>query len=72
MVSVSEYCNSFKGSGNKWSKRKIPDLDSNRYRIEDDCLCCCYRLIDVEEFYYDDDICEYIMKLTEGYEYEGK
>lgn len=72
MVSVSEYCNSFRGSGDKWSKKKIPDLDSNRYRIEDDGHCCCYRLVDVKndifyrlcfkenkkesDFYYADEI----------------
>ena len=30
------------------------------------------KLHDVKEFYYDDDIAEYIMVLTEGYEYEKR
>ena len=30
------------------------------------------KLYDVEEFYYDDEICEYVMKLTGGYEYESE
>ena len=30
------------------------------------------QLYDVEEFYYDDGICEYVMKLTGGYEYESE
>lgn len=29
------------------------------------------KLHDVIDFYYDDKICEYVMELTEGYEYGG-
>lgn len=30
------------------------------------------KLHDVKEFYYDKNICEYVMVLTEGYEYESE
>lgn len=30
------------------------------------------KLHDVKEFYYDNNICEYVMVLTEGYEYESE
>ena len=30
------------------------------------------KLHDVKEFYYDDDIAEYVMVLTEGYKYEKR
>ena len=30
------------------------------------------KLYDVQEFYYDDDIAEYVMVLTGGYEYDRK
>lgn len=29
------------------------------------------RLHDIKDFYYDSDISEYVMELTEGYEYDG-
>ena len=30
------------------------------------------KLSDIKDFYYDPNICEYVMELTEGYEYDKK
>ena len=44
MVSVSEYCNSFRGN----KKRRMPKLNNIQYCIRDDSHPCCYNLVDIK------------------------
>ena len=43
MVKVSEYLGSFKKTN-----KKLPVLDSERYRIDDNSHPACYNLVDIE------------------------
>ena len=47
-----------------WSNMKMSDLPVNV--LVDNELC------DIKDFYYDTNICEYVLVLTDGYEYIRK